>query len=113
MIDYRRYENKYPYLRHPLKPVIKKNPTPAEARAYADQTEAYEEEMKAFWESSQKWNEAQGDINQQFKNDVLAEYGLSEHPKAGVLYKIAWKHGHASGLQEVEYWVRELAELLL
>jgi hypothetical protein len=47
-----------------------------------------------------------------FKSDLEAEHGLAGHPKADLLFDIAWEHGHANGYYDVEIHYSELAELL-
>ena len=55
------------------------------------------------------------DINRRdeiFKADLLAEHGLTDHPKAQAIYRLAWEHGHAGGLSEVVNYFIEFAELV-
>ena len=40
------------------------------------------------------------------------EHGLTDHPKRFRLWEIAFDHGHASGLGEVEMFYNEFAELM-
>lgn len=46
------------------------------------------------------------------KDRLEREHGLTEHPKRGALWSLAWSHGHANGFCEVEYYYGEFAELL-
>jgi len=48
----------------------------------------------------------------EFRKRLEAEYGTADNPKAQRLWEIAWDHGHASGLAEVEGWYGELVELV-
>jgi hypothetical protein len=40
------------------------------------------------------------------------KYGLERHPKARMLYEIAWEMGHSSGFSEVEIYYSQMSELL-
>ena len=40
------------------------------------------------------------------------DHGLVGHPKADLLYEIAWSLGHSSGYNEVKNYYDELAPLL-
>ena len=55
----------------------------------------------------------QARLNNQLKADLLADVGLTGHPKADLLFEKAWDLGHASGLQEVTTYFYDLAELLV
>lgn len=47
-----------------------------------------------------------------FKDDALYDLGLTDNPKADLLFSKAWEHGHSSGLYEVFSWMEDLAELI-
>lgn len=51
-------------------------------------------------------------LYQEFKQDMFKSYGVENHPKVEVAWRIAWDHGHASGYSEVDLYFSELAELL-
>jgi hypothetical protein len=46
--------------------------------------------------------------------DALSEHtGVPRsHPKWGVLWNLAWEHGHSAGITEVVYYFEEFAELI-
>ena len=46
------------------------------------------------------------------KQKLAQEHGLVNDPKLDLLYQKAWEHGHANGYSEVEFWFKDLAELL-
>jgi len=52
------------------------------------------------------------DCRDEFQKDCLEDLGLTNHPKAGRLFEIAWDYGHASGYHEVWSYIKELADLL-
>lgn len=47
-----------------------------------------------------------------FREDLAKEHDLVGHPKADLLFSIAWVHGHSSGLIEVAQYYDEFADLL-
>lgn len=49
----------------------------------------------------------------QFKNDILDDTGLLNHPKADKAWDMAWDRGHSSGLYSVYTELQYLADLLL
>jgi len=116
-MDYEQYKNTDPYPDRPAKPVLPsskvKPATPSEYRAYAAQLEEYEKAMVEFRAALAVWNKKQGGLEDQFKVDALREAGLEGHPKADIVYRKAWEHGHASGLSDVVYWLQEFAEVVL
>ena len=46
------------------------------------------------------------------KQRVLSHLGLVGHPKADVLFELAWEHGHAAGEYEVLNYAEEFSVLL-
>ena len=50
-------------------------------------------------------------LQEEFRKDLIAEYKMSHHPKADKLFNKAWDMGCAGGLEEVEYYFRDLVEL--
>lgn len=51
-------------------------------------------------------------LEAKFKEDTIAAYGLTKHPKADTAWSKAWEDGHAEGLHEVLMHFDDLAELL-
>lgn len=47
-----------------------------------------------------------------FKASLLKELGIESHPKADMLFDIAWSNGHASGFHEVKSNAEELLPLI-
>ena len=98
----------------PVKPHLKAGaPSPKEIRAHADAVEAYDKAMAEYHKGTERYRKAQAQEEADVREAILAEHGLAGHPKAGQVYSMAWEHGHSSGYEEVESWVRELAELVL
>ena len=50
-------------------------------------------------------------LQEEFRKDLIDEYKMSHHPKANKLFNKAWDMGCAGGLEEVEYYFRDLIEL--
>jgi len=68
-------------------------------------SEALKEARKAYATETRR-------LEAQFKTDLLAEYGVTDHPKADRCYSLAWEHGHAAGLAEVAGYFDEFVELI-
>lgn len=48
----------------------------------------------------------------EFKNTVLTEIGIADHPKADKLWQMAWDNDHSYGYRAVEERAYELSELI-
>ena len=44
--------------------------------------------------------------------DALAALGLTGHPKADALWRLAWEHGHSHGAESVLMFAEDFADLL-
>lgn len=51
-------------------------------------------------------------IRSQFARDIAFEYSLENHPKAAVLFELAWEEGHSSGYSEIAYYYERFSVLL-
>jgi len=53
-------------------------------------------------------------IIEQDKNKVNLErkYGVEGHPKADLIFQLAWEYGHSSGWSEVETYYIDLVEII-
>ena len=47
-----------------------------------------------------------------FRQDLLEELGITNHPKAELLISKAWELGHSSGYNEVVNWAWDLVDLI-
>lgn len=63
------------------------------------------EDMKKWWQEDNRLTEL-------FKTDFLAEFGVTDNPKSELCYEIAWRDGHAEGLEAVYHEFEELVELI-
>ena len=51
-------------------------------------------------------------LEELFKSDALKLLELADHPNADAIYRFAWNNGHSGELQDVYYWLKEIAELI-
>ena|SRR6185312_330692 len=64
-------------------------------------------------EANRRRREDQAALDQQFEEDLAAEFGLTDHPKRGKVYALAYDMGHSSGLGDIYHHYSDLAELVL
>ena len=67
-----------------------------------------EEKHTKFLEAMRKQSEEE----EKFRVELLEEYGVTNHPKAGLVYSMAWERGHSSGYDSVRQEFEELVELI-
>jgi hypothetical protein len=58
------------------------------------------------------YNQETARLNELFKNDVLDELGVTDNPKADLLWSHAWDLGHSGGLHEVFGYATNLVGLI-
>ena len=80
---------------------------------------AHNAAMLEFMAAEQRVNGARNELarrqaalDAEFKADLLAYLGITDHPKADLLYQMAKELGEAEGPHEVLRWASGLAELL-
>jgi hypothetical protein len=103
----------------------KKNST-TESTPVVEPTLTFEEKLhsdyyhtKLTWVPSKKDPEASKAyhtdrirLDNEFKADLLADLGITNHPKADLLYSKAYEMGHSSGRSEVYNYALDLVELI-
>lgn len=47
-----------------------------------------------------------------FKSDLKEEFGVTDHPKADAVYKLAYDYGHGSGLGQIYDYFSDLVDLI-
>ena len=47
------------------------------------------------------YREVEMKLYEEFKKDLLEEFGLTKHPKANEIFSYVWDKGHANGYMEV------------
>jgi len=67
--------------------------------------EAYNEEVKVY-------NSAKAEKENEFIKDLFEEFGVTDNPKKGLCYSIAYDMGHAYGFSEVYSKFSDLVELI-
>jgi hypothetical protein len=65
---------------------------------------SYNAHMKHYQEEAKR-------LQDEFREDLIVEYKMAGHTKANKLFNKAWDMGCAGGLEEVEYYFRDLVEL--
>ncbi len=134
-MDFDQYKTNLPYLQKPTLPSSLKDFLPSRLinevgkisldKVDKEIEETYKETSQQFkewklykiqYEEFIKGREAyrvdQNRLEDKFRQDALADAGLTNHPKASKFYSFAWEHGHSGGLSEVLYWLREVADLV-
>jgi hypothetical protein len=91
------YENKLPYPRKPSKPNGGTVLNAKDAAAFLKAFKAYDAALVDYHAAREAYSVENGQIYAQFKADVLAELGLTDHPKAEKLFSMAWGCGHSEG----------------
>jgi len=113
-IDNGAYEPKTEYPSLTSKPQIGRFPGGSKgAREYADALEAYEKIEADIKKARAKYQREKSDLQNQFKLDLEEENGIpNDHPKAEVLFGMAWEDGHDEGLINVMYKYEKYSQLL-
>jgi hypothetical protein len=57
------------------------------------------------------YQEEQKRLEDEFREDLIQKYNMTDHPKANKIFNKAWDLGCSDGLEEVEYYFRDLIEL--
>lgn len=100
-----KYENKVPYS-------IEKVPVNEETMTVRQAREHKESEKQRSRDQTRKHRENEGVMSALVKRDLEVQEGLAGHPKADLLWSIAWDRGHSSGYSEVINEYEQMAELL-
>lgn len=66
----------------------------------------------AYEAAKQAYQVEETRLYEQFKTDLAAYFGLTDHPKANLLFDKAWARGHANGFAEVYNIYDDLKDLL-
>lgn len=111
-MDFDKYKNTMKYPDRPAKPMLAKDAKPSDIRKHADAVEKYQAEEEKYKQARREYNEHEGMLINMFKQDALEDLGLTDHPKADLLYSKAYERGHSAGLNEVWQVMEDLAELL-
>jgi len=106
------YQNRDTYPSRPRKPLLARDATPAQLRAYADQLENYDHMIKEHLNQVASYHARSAVLENQFRDDLESFYHMKGHDKADLLYSKAWHMGHSGGLTEVANYYSDLIELV-
>jgi len=59
-----------------------------------------------------RYRQGRLDMKDVFEKDVIDALGLTDHPKAELLFEISWEYGHSAGYHEVYSYAQDMAPLL-
>lgn len=59
------------------------------------------------------YREDEARLLREFRADLEKEFSMTDHPKAFLLWEIAWREGHSEGLASVYRWYDELSVLVI
>ncbi len=59
-----------------------------------------------------EWRAEQGRLTEMFRQDLIKELDIEDHPMRNKLLNKAWEDGHSSGLQEVYHCALNLVDLI-
>ena len=98
------------YPNKPTKPRLSSVPTAAQARAYADELEAYEIKLKQYRDCCEDYTRSLNGRLFELKTRLRDEYDITE-AQMHLLWARAWEDGHAEGLHLVADIFDELYDL--
>lgn len=58
------------------------------------------------------YREKQQIVKENFMNALICAHDVKNNPKARKVFELAWEHGHASGLHDVENYFEDFVELI-
>ena len=96
----------------PVKPTIGRNPSAAEARAWAEALEEYESALASYNEDLGWYRSEKNALLIKFKDNLRTDYDL-EVDAFEVIWSEAWNRGHSGGLHEVYHEFDSLFEFLI
>lgn len=123
-MDFSKYDNSVPY---PTKPKIiicgnKKCKKEYPTSTFKDGTfnycshcgydirSVFHAEMRIYESIKKAYDTEEDERHQRFRDDLLAEFDLTNHPKKDNIYSYVWEQGHSGGFSEVYYALHELME---
>jgi hypothetical protein len=73
----------------------------------------YETDLATQGEARIAYNLEERRLHLKLQSDLEVEHGLSGHPRAALLYQLAYDRGHSAGMSEVALYYSEMAELIV
>ncbi len=99
------------YPNKPTKPRLSAAPTAAQARAYADELEAYEIKLKQYRDCYEDYTRSLNGRLFELKTRLRDEYDITE-AQMHLLWSRAWEDGHDEGLRRVVEIFDDLYDLV-
>lgn len=110
------YKNTLEYPARPTEPSVlrkrAKDLTSEELASLAEITRAYDDAKAAYEADRRAYGAESGRLNALLQADLEAEYGVTGHPKAELLWSKAYDRGHGSGMGDVINVWTDLVELI-
>lgn len=115
-MDYDKYKTKLDWPTRPKAPAVldkKASSLTADELATLAQVKAdYDAAVVQHTADVKAYREDQAKLENDFRRDLIAEFGMTGHPMADKVYGKAWEHGHSSGLSSVYFWFDEFMEVV-
>lgn len=110
------YNNKLIYPTRPSRPElfdVKATAMTAEqAAAFPEAHREYNAQLEQYDRDCKHYRENGGKLMDQFRSDLEAEYEMTDHPKASLLWEKAWERGHSGGFSDVYSAYADMVELV-
>ncbi len=110
------YTTKLVYPSKPVEPtVLRKRArelTEAELSSLAEVTRTHDAAKAAYEVARREYGLDSGRLTALLQSDLEAEYGVTGHPKAELLWSKAYERGHSAGMGEVINVWTDLVELI-
>lgn len=100
MKDINYYKNVGDYPKEPKKPYLPSQHNSEQAAQYAKDLEVYEGLKTAYNNAKYAYYEMRNALQEEFKNDLFKEHGVTNNSKANLCYSKAWDLGHSAGLED-------------
>lgn len=108
-----KYEKEMKAVAFPNQPARPARAGFANNASFGQAVDDWEEAMIEFRSLKAIYRQEQARLMECFCNEAMAHLGVSNHPKALTLWRIAYERGHSSGLHEIATELEELSELLV
>jgi hypothetical protein len=110
------YKVQTPYPTRPVKPAIfnKKvgDLTADELKSLPELQRRHAEDQICYQQGTNAYHAEQARLEAEFKEDLFAEFGVSNNPLREKAYEMAYASGHSSGYAEIYNHFSDLAELI-
>lgn len=110
------YTNKATYPSKPAEPAVlrkrAKELTDDEVATLGEVSRAYDEAKATYEADRRNYGTESGRLTTLLQADLEAEYGVTGHPKANLLWEKAYDRGHSAGMGEVINVWTDLVDLI-